>query len=203
MVVVLKCGKPKNIVRLEGDKPITAAVTASHAGRDFHGMVALSAACGVVLVCGEPDVKARINEWTDSLLPASVPQHATLPNRANRSASPAAQHDYPGSAGGSERRNTLRSVRVQLVDRVGYGVFLGHISTAILLRCAARGASGRSTSNHVQAALSPDGDDCVDARPCLRDELLGHDVDARTFSRHHGCRVSVLQRGSRVGLASS
>jgi lactate permease len=34
-----------------------------------------------VLVWGEADVKARINAWTDTLLPQSIPQHATLPNR--------------------------------------------------------------------------------------------------------------------------
>jgi lactate permease len=81
MVAVLKLWQPKNIMRLEGDKPITAAIQLHTPGAIFMGWLPYLLLVVFVLVWGEPDVKARINEWTDSLLPASVPQHATLPNR--------------------------------------------------------------------------------------------------------------------------
>jgi lactate permease len=81
MVAVLKLWQPKNIMRLEGDKPITAAIQRHTPGQILAGWLPYLLLVVFVLVWGEPDVKARINEWTDSLLPASVPQHATLPNR--------------------------------------------------------------------------------------------------------------------------
>jgi len=81
MVIVLKVWKPKTIMRLEGDKPITAAVQHYSPGAIFMAWLPYLLLVIFVLLWGEADIKARINAWTDSLLPASIPQHATLPNR--------------------------------------------------------------------------------------------------------------------------
>jgi lactate permease len=81
MVVVLKVWTPKTIMRLEGDKPVTAAIQRHSPGEIFMAWVPYLLLVVFVLIWGEPDIKASINAWTDSLLPASVPQHATLPNR--------------------------------------------------------------------------------------------------------------------------
>jgi lactate permease len=81
MVAVLKLWKPRTIMRLEGDKEITAAPKQYSPGQIFMAWVPYLMLVVFVLIWGEPDVKAAINAWTDSLLPAAIPQHATLPNR--------------------------------------------------------------------------------------------------------------------------
>jgi lactate permease len=81
MVVVLKVWTPKTIMRLEGDKPVTAAMQRHSPGEILMAWMPYLLLVVFVLIWGEPEIKAAINAWTDSLLPASVPQHATLPNR--------------------------------------------------------------------------------------------------------------------------
>jgi len=81
MVFVLKFWKPKTIMRLEGDKPVTAAFQKHAPGALFMAWLPYLLLVVFVLIWGEAEIKAAINAWTDSLLPASVPQHATLPNR--------------------------------------------------------------------------------------------------------------------------
>jgi lactate permease len=81
MVFVLKFWKPKTIMRLEGDKPVTAAFQKHTPGAIFMAWVPYLLLVVFVLIWGEAEIKAAINAWTDSLLPASIPQHATLPNR--------------------------------------------------------------------------------------------------------------------------
>src|SRR5687768_7967526 len=81
MVAVLKLWKPKTIMRLEGDKPVTAAFQKHGPGELFMGWLPYLLLVVFVLIWGEAEIKAWLNAWTDSLLPASIPQHATLPNR--------------------------------------------------------------------------------------------------------------------------
>ena len=81
MVFVLKLWTPKTIMRLEGDKPVTAALQRHSPGAIFMAWSPYLLLVVFVLIWGEPEIKASLNAWTDSLLPASVPQHATLPNR--------------------------------------------------------------------------------------------------------------------------
>jgi lactate permease len=80
MVLVLKLWKPKNIMRLEGDKPVTVAARTHSAGELVAAWLPYMSLVAFVLVWGEPDVKAAMNRWTDSLLPESLPQSATLLN---------------------------------------------------------------------------------------------------------------------------
>ena len=80
MVLVLKLWKPKIIMRLEGDKPVTVAAKAHSGGEIFVAWLPYLFLVAFVLVWGEPDVKAAMNRWTDSLLPESLPQSATLLN---------------------------------------------------------------------------------------------------------------------------
>ena len=81
MVLVLKFWKPKSILRLEGDKPVTAAVTEHSAGELVMAWVPYLLLVVFVLVWGEPDIKLAINRWTDSLLPAATPKTAGQLNR--------------------------------------------------------------------------------------------------------------------------
>jgi lactate permease len=80
MVLVLKLWKPKNILRLEGDKPVTAVPKRHTPGELFAAWLPYLLLVVFVLAWGEPAVKASINRFTDSLLPASIPQSATVLN---------------------------------------------------------------------------------------------------------------------------
>jgi lactate permease len=81
MVAVLKLWKPKTIMRLEGDTPVTAQMSKHSGGQIFTAWLPYLLLVVFVLAWGEPEIKAAINRWTDSLLPAWIPQHATLLNR--------------------------------------------------------------------------------------------------------------------------
>jgi lactate permease len=73
MVAVLKLWKPANIMRLEGDKPITAAVQRHSGSELFMAWVPYLLLVAFVLAWGEPSIKPTINRLGDSLLPASLP----------------------------------------------------------------------------------------------------------------------------------
>src|SRR5258706_3564420 len=80
MVLVLKLWKPKTIMRLEGDKPVTVAATTRSGGEVFAAWLPYMLLVVFVLAWGEADIKLAMNRWTDSLLPASIPQSPTLLN---------------------------------------------------------------------------------------------------------------------------
>jgi lactate permease len=80
MVLVLKLWKPKNILRLEDDKPVSITPKRHTAGELISAWSPYLLLVAFVLVWGEPDVKLAINRWTDSLLPAVVPQSPTVLN---------------------------------------------------------------------------------------------------------------------------
>src|SRR3954465_4881843 len=76
MVAVLKLWKPKNIVRLEGDKPVSVALTRHSAGAIFLAWSPYLLLVVFVLAWGDPDIKFRLNHVADQWIPASWP---TLP----------------------------------------------------------------------------------------------------------------------------
>jgi lactate permease len=80
MVVVLKFWKPKNILRLEGDKPVSIALSKHTAGEIFMAWVPYLLLVVFVLAWGEPSIKLAIDRWTDSLMPSWLPHAA--PNAA-------------------------------------------------------------------------------------------------------------------------
>lgn len=80
MVVVLKVWKPKTIMRLEGDTPVTAAATHRTPGEVFMAWVPYVMLVVFVLVWGEADVKAAIDRMTHGLLPGFLPLSATVLN---------------------------------------------------------------------------------------------------------------------------
>jgi lactate permease len=80
MVLVLKLWTPKNIMRLEGDKPVTVAARKHSGGEIFVAWLPYMLLVVFVLVWGEPDVKLAMNQWTDSLLPAFLQQSPTVLN---------------------------------------------------------------------------------------------------------------------------
>ncbi|MFN7917061.1 MAG: L-lactate permease [Vicinamibacterales bacterium] len=71
MIAVLKLWKPSSIMRLEGDRPATAAL-ATHSGRELAlAWLPYLLLVVYVLAWGEPSIKKAIDTWTNGLLPAS------------------------------------------------------------------------------------------------------------------------------------
>ena len=81
MVAVLKMWKPANIMRLEGDQPVSLSMSRHKPGEIFMAWAPYLLLVVFVLIWGEPDVKLAINRWTDGLWPASLPMHETQLNR--------------------------------------------------------------------------------------------------------------------------
>src|SRR5687768_3257697 len=69
MVFVLKVWTPKTIMRLEGDKPVTAAMQRHSPGEIFMAWVPYLLLVVFVLVWGEAQIKPRINELGNALVP--------------------------------------------------------------------------------------------------------------------------------------
>src|SRR4029079_16693294 len=80
MVLVLKVWKPRTILRLEGDLPITAEVRTHSRGQIFGAWLPYWLLVGCVVVWGAPSIKAGLNRWTDSLLPGFVAKSTTVLN---------------------------------------------------------------------------------------------------------------------------
>ena len=83
MVAVLKLWKPKNIMRLEGDKPITVAARA-HSGMEiFTAWLPYLLLVVFVLVWGAPSIKGMMDRWTNGLLPSFLPVNPGTLNGLN------------------------------------------------------------------------------------------------------------------------
>ena len=84
MVAVLKLWKPRTIMRLEGDQPVSVAMSRHTAGQIFMAWVPYLLLVAFVLVWGDADIKPKLNHWADGFLPSSwpmVPETGRLANR--------------------------------------------------------------------------------------------------------------------------
>ena len=83
MVVVLKVWRPKNIMRLEHDRP-AAAKARTHSGAEiFTAWLPYVLLVAFVLAWGEPSIKGSLDRWTHSVLSPSFPKSATVLNGLN------------------------------------------------------------------------------------------------------------------------
>lgn len=78
MVGVLKVWRPKTIMRLEGDVPVTHASRRHTSGEVFVAWMPYLLLVLFVLAWGEPTIKGMLDRWTNSLLPGSWPRAAAL-----------------------------------------------------------------------------------------------------------------------------
>jgi len=74
--LVLKFWKPKNIFRLEGEKPATAAAHSHTAGEVFFAWMPYLLLVAFVLAWGQPFIAVRLNRFTNGLLPDFLPKAA-------------------------------------------------------------------------------------------------------------------------------
>jgi lactate permease len=88
MVLFLKLWKPKEILRLEGDQSSTLTTKIHAPGEVFMAWLPYMLLVISVLTVGAPNIKARINTWTDGFMPdvlrAEPITHPTAPARLNR-----------------------------------------------------------------------------------------------------------------------
>jgi lactate permease len=73
MVAVLKLWKPANIMRLEGDQPVSVTLTRHTPGQIFMAWVPYLLLVAFVLAWGDPDIKPQINALGDRFIPESWP----------------------------------------------------------------------------------------------------------------------------------
>jgi len=88
MTIFLKLWKPKEILRLEGDKPITINLKKTSAAQTFMAWLPYMLLVVAVLTFGAPSIKAKVNTWTDGFMPDSLRAepvtHPTITGRLNR-----------------------------------------------------------------------------------------------------------------------
>jgi lactate permease len=152
MVLVLKVWKPKTILRLEGDKPVTVAPRRHSGGELFSAWLPYMLLVVFVLVWGEPSVKVAINKWTDSLLPVSLPQSATVLNGI----------EVPGLHGAITRIPPVTAkpspyaavYELNWLSSAGTSCFLAAVATALLLRVRPRVFVNAYKATFKQLALA-------------------------------------------------
>jgi lactate permease len=83
MVAVLKLWRPRTIMRLEGDQPVTAAMKRHSAGEVFTAWLPYLLLVVFVLAWGEPSIKRGLDAWTNGLLSPAFPRSTTVVNGLN------------------------------------------------------------------------------------------------------------------------
>jgi lactate permease len=81
MVFVLKLWKPKNIVRLEGDQPVSITLHKHTAGQLFLAWSPYLLLVVFVLLWGDADIKLRLNTWMHNFQPSWLPLAPRALNR--------------------------------------------------------------------------------------------------------------------------
>jgi lactate permease len=83
MIAVLKLWRPRNIMRLENDRPASATLKLHPAGELVMAWLPYLLLVIFVLAWGEPSIKNAIDRWTSSLLPSSLPKNPAVVNGLN------------------------------------------------------------------------------------------------------------------------
>lgn len=76
MVAVLKLWKPKTIMRLEGDKPVSVTMNRHSGGEIFMAWMPYLLLVVFVLAWGEPSIKVQIDRLTHEIMPGFLPKAA-------------------------------------------------------------------------------------------------------------------------------
>lgn len=77
MVVVLKVWKPKNIMRLEGDQPVSLTAMTHTGGEIMMAWLPYMLLVVFVLAWGEPAIKVALDTFSNGVMPGFLPQAPT------------------------------------------------------------------------------------------------------------------------------
>jgi lactate permease len=159
MALFLKLWKPKNIMRLEGDKPITVERKRHAPGQVFVAWLPYMLLVISVLTFGEPSIKNRINTWTDGFLPDSLRAepvtHPTPPARLNRIGVPGL-HNMITQVPPVVPKKTQYAALFELnwLTASGTACFLATIATAIFLGVGPRRFGGIYVATFKQLSMA-------------------------------------------------
>ena len=164
MVAVLKLWKPKNIMRLEGDKPATIAPPKHSMGELVMAWLPYLMLVLFVLVWGEPRFKpTHQRAWRHAGARLAADRAW---NRAAGGTPDGARSPQPDRARAARRRAAVavqRLLRVELAQCVGIGLFPGdHCDGGVSGRRPP--AVRRDLQGHVQSAGASHSDDRLHAR---------------------------------------
>ena len=151
MVLVLKFWKPRNILRLDGDIPIAIAPKRHSNAELVSAWLPYMMLVIFVLVWGTPGIKAGINRWTDSLLPAFLAKSATVLNgllvpglhNAITRIPPVTPRPAPYAA----------VYELNWLGAAGTACFLASVATALILRVTPRRFASTYKATFSQLAL--------------------------------------------------
>ena len=200
MVLVITFWKPKTIMRLEGDKPITVDMKRHPAGELMMAWSPYLLLVVFVLLWGNADIKLAINRWTDSLLPGWVPAFAApkTTGQLNRLMWPGL-HNMITQMPPVSRQPAPYAALYELnwLSASGTACFFAILATAAVLRVGAARVVKAYVDTFKQLKLAILTIALMlGTRPA--DELFGHDVDDGTRAGGERRGVSVLQRRGRM-----
>jgi lactate permease len=151
MVFVLKFWKPKTIMRLEGDKPVTAAIKKHTPGEVFMAWMPYLLLVVFVLVWGDPDVKRAINRWTDQYFPSFLPKN---PNSLNGVLVPGLHGEITRIPPVTAAPAPYAAIyELNWLSASGTACFLAALATAIILRVKPRQFANAYVATFKQLAL--------------------------------------------------
>src|SRR5215831_3308039 len=138
MALFLKLWKPRDIMRLEGDRPVEMERKRFAPGQVFMAWLPYMLLVISVLTFGEIGIKARINGWTDGFLPDAVRAepvtHPTPAARLNRIAVPGL-HNMITQVPPVVAKKTAYAALFEMnwLTASGTACFLATIATALFL----------------------------------------------------------------------
>jgi lactate permease len=137
MVLVLKFWKPKNIMRLEGDKEASLTPKRYSAGAVVYAWSPYLLLVAFVLMWGEPGIKLALNQFTDNIMPGGLPSFPVPRSAAqlNRIMVPGLHNmitQIPPVTRQPARYGAL--YELNWLSASGTACFLAGIAAAILLR---------------------------------------------------------------------
>ncbi len=190
-----------NIMRLEGDKPVSVTMAQHSGGEMFMAWVPYLLLVVFVLVWGERDIKPAINRLDRQ--PAGRRRSRCTRRMLNRLMVPGL-HNLITRIPPVVAKPAPYAALYELnwLSASGTACFLAILADrAGAARPAAQGR--QDLRRHVQAAEVRDPDHRVDAWPGVSDELLGHDLHAGPGAGGERLGVPVLQRRASAGWGCS
>jgi lactate permease len=135
MVFVLKLWKPKNIVRLDGDQPVTIAMKKHSAGAMVMAWSPYLLLVVFVLLWGDATVKPKINHFGDQFLPMSWPAVPETARNATRLMVPGLHNQITQMPPVTKQSAPYAALfELNWLSASGTACFLAAIATAFVLR---------------------------------------------------------------------
>ena len=135
MVFVLKLWKPKNIVRLEGDRPASITMHKHTVGQLFLAWSPYLLLVVFVLLWGDATVKPKINHFADQLIPKSWPAVAETARNATRLMVPGLHNQITQTPPVTKQAAPYAALfELNWLSASGTACFLAAIATAFVLR---------------------------------------------------------------------